>query len=317
MSSAPTTAAPLGASAPPPAAQPRTRLALSRFDLGLYAAVVFAWSTSWIAIRYQLGVVSPEVSVMWRFALASAIMFVWARASGARLAYPAAMHVRFAGLGLLLFGCNFLSFYYGGLSTPSGLLAVVFSTASLFNMLLAWPILGQRIEPRVAAGAALGLGGVFLMFAPRLLSADFGASAQIGFGLCILGTLFFCSGNMLSSWVQRQGVAVIPASAWGMLYGSAALGLFAWIKGDAFVIEWTLPYLGGLVWLAVVASVVAFAAYLTLLGRIGAARAGYSTVMFPVFALAISTVFEGYVWTLPAAMGLVLVLAGNVLVLRR
>jgi drug/metabolite transporter (DMT)-like permease len=65
----------------------------------------------------------------------------------------------------------------------------------------------------------------------------------------------------------------------------------------------------------VVSTVVAFAAYLTLLGRIGAARAGYSTVMFPVFALLISTVFEGYAWTPYAIAGLALVAIGNVLVI--
>jgi drug/metabolite transporter (DMT)-like permease len=302
--------------APRPADAQRPR-GLTAYDVALYGMVVFAWSTSWIALKWQLGVVSPEVSILWRFAIASVIMFAWAGLSGARLRYPPAMHLRFMGLGLLIFGFNFVSFYYGGLSTPSGLLAVVFSTASLFNMLLAWPILGQRIEPRVALGAALGLGGVFMMFAPRLFGASFDAAAAMGFALCVFGTLLFCSGNMLSAWIQRGGVAVIPATAWGMLYGALALASFAAAKGDPFVIEPTWRYLGGLLWLATVSSVMAFVAYLTLLGRIGAARAGYSTVMFPVFALLISTVVEDYRWTAPAALGLALVLAGNVLVLRR
>ena len=312
-----TAATPPLSSSIPSQAQARARPGLSGADLGLYAIVVFAWSTSWIALKWQLGVVAPEVSIVWRFAVASAIMFAWAAASGARLAYPLAAHARFALLGLLIFGCNFLCFYYGGLSTPSGLLAVVFSTASLFNLLLAWPLLGQRIEPRVAAGAALGLGGVLLMFAPRLFGAAFDASAALGFGFCVLGTLLFCSGNMLSTAIQRSGIGVIPAAAWGMLYGVVALALFAAARGDAFAIEATPRYLAGLFWLAVVSSVAAFAAYLTLLGRIGAARAGYSTVMFPVFALLISTALEGYQWTWPAILGLVLALAGNLLVLRR
>ncbi len=300
-----------------PAAEAHRPAGLSGYDMALYATVVFAWSTSWIALKWQLGVVSPEVSIMWRFAIASVIMFAWAGMSGARLRYPPAMHLRFLALGLLIFGFNFVSFYYGGLSTPSGLLAVVFSTASLFNMLLAWPILGQRIEGRVALGAALGLGGVFLMFAPRLFGASFDAAAALGLGLCVFGTLLFCSGNMLSAWIQRSGVAVIPATAWGMLYGALSLAAFAAAKGDPFVVEPTAKYVGGLLWLSTVSSVMAFVAYLTLLGRIGAARAGYSTVMFPVFALLISTVAEGYQWTAPAALGLALVMAGNVLVLRR
>src|SRR5262245_38823891 len=104
-------------------------------DYGLYAAVVFLWGTSWIALHMQLGVIPPEISVTWRFAIAAAIMMAWVRLSGGRLGFPLADHLRFAALGLLMFSSNFLLFYYGGLSTPSGLLAVVFSLTSVFNML--------------------------------------------------------------------------------------------------------------------------------------------------------------------------------------
>jgi drug/metabolite transporter (DMT)-like permease len=79
----------------------------------------------------------------------------------------------------------------------------------------------------------------------------------------------------------------------------------------------TLPYLGGLIYLAVIASVIAFACYLTLLGRIGSARAGYATVMFPVAALLVSTVLEDFTWGPEALTGLACVIAGNLLVLRR
>ena len=89
------------------------------------------------------------------------------------------------------------------------------------------------------------------------------------------------------------------------------------VRGQAFTIEPTAVYVGSILYLAVGASVLAFAAYLALLRRIGAARAGYSTVLFPVIALALSTVLEGYVWTGLAVAGVVLALAGNVLVLRQ
>lgn len=101
-----------------------------------------------------------------------------------------------------------------------------------------------------------------------------------------------------------------------MLYGASALALFAAANGHPFIIEPTASYLVSLAYLALIGSVMAFACYLTMLGRIGADRAAYATVMFPVVALAVSTVFEGYRWTIPAAIGLVAVLGGIVLVLR-
>jgi drug/metabolite transporter (DMT)-like permease len=104
--------------------------------------------------------------------------------------------------------------------------------------------------------------------------------------------------------------------AWGMLYGAGILAIFAVLRGHPFIVEPTAPYLAGLLYLALIASVMAFACYLTLLGRIGADRAAYVTVMLPVVALAVSTVLEGYRWSIPAGLGLAAVLVGNLLVLR-
>src|SRR5438105_2470707 len=153
---------------------------MRRLDYALYAVVVFAWSTSWLALKMQLGVVAPEVSLAWRFGLAAAVVAGWAFWSGVRMGYGPADHGRFLLLGASLFSCNFLGFYYGGLSTPSGLLAVVFSTASVFNLLLGALLLQQKIEPQVASGGILGFAGVLLMFAPRIFANAFDASALLG-----------------------------------------------------------------------------------------------------------------------------------------
>jgi drug/metabolite transporter (DMT)-like permease len=289
----------------------------TRKDLALYAATLLFWGTSWIALKAQLGVVAPEVSLVWRFGLAVVLMWAWVVFRGERLRYPLAEHLRFAGAGLCLFSLNFTFFYYGGLNTPSGLLAVVFSLASIFNLLLGALLLRQRIEPRVALGGLVGFSGIGLLFWPQISGGGFDTGAVLGLALCVLGTLMFCLGNMVSTLIQRRGVALLPANAWAMTYGTGVVLLLSLVRGHEFTVEPTLAYLGSLVWLAVGATVFAFATYLTLLRRIGAARAGYITVMFPLVALAISTVFEGYVWTPMAAAGVVCALLGNVLVLTR
>jgi drug/metabolite transporter (DMT)-like permease len=290
---------------------------LERTDLALYAATVFFWGTSWIALRAQLGVVAPEVSILWRFALAALVMWAWVAWRGDRLRYPASDHLRFLGTGLCLFSSNFILFYYGGLTVPSGLLAVVFSLASIFNLLLGAVLLRQRIEPRVALGALIGAAGIGLLFWPEITGSGFDTGALTGLALCVGGTVFFCLGNMVSTIVQRRGVPLLPANAWGMSYGVMILAALSLVRGHAFIIEPTARYLGSLVALAIGASVIAFACYLTLLRRIGAARAGYSTVLFPIVALAISTLVEGYAWTALAALGVALALLGNILVLTR
>lgn len=297
-----------------PASAPRP----ARFDgvsLGLYAVTVFSWGFSWIAVKAQLGFVPPEVSVLWRFVLAAAVMWLvigWRRLPWR---FDLATHLRFALLGLFLFSMNFALFYHGAKALPSGLMAVVFSLASVMNMLLGALLLRQPIEGRVALAGVMGFSGVGLMFLPELGMAQ--AGVGLGLGLCAAGTLVFCFGNLVSSRLQARGVPVMSANAWGMVYGSALLLAWCELRGLPLVIEPTRPYLGGLAFLAVFASVVAFTSYLTLLGRIGAARAGYVTVLFPIVALAVSTLVEGYVWTISAVVGAALAFAGNVLILRR
>lgn len=287
------------------------------FDAALYAITVFAWSTSWIAMKVQVEHVAPEVSLLWRFAISAVAMWIWAALRRERMRFPASDHLRFAGLGFFIFSMNFTLFYHGARGLPSGLLSVVFSLASVINLLMGFVVFRQKISGRVLFGGLLGFVGVAAMFWPKLAGADFDTAAAIGLGLCILGTTFFCTGNMLSSAVQRRGVSVVAATAWGMTWACGFLTIAALGLGRTFEFDTSLPYVVSLLWLSVISSVAAFWAYLTLLGRIGAARAGYATVMFPVFALAISTVVENYHWTWPAILGLALVLAGNLFVLRR
>ena len=283
------------------------------FELLLYSMVVFGWSTSWLPLKWQLGVVAPEVSLLWRFVIAATVMFVISIYLRQSLMFQWRTHLRLALLGLCIFSTNFAFFYHGGKGVASGLLAVVFSSASLVNVLMA-AVLG-RSRPRIAhlLAAMVGLTGVVCLFWPELQLSN---TALTSLALCLIGTLFFCTGNMVSAACQKRGIPVFASASWGMLYGACYLALFSFISNHEFTIEPTAKYVLGLVWLALVSSVMTFAAYLSLIGRIGPSRAGYATVIFPVFALLISTVFESYTWSSLAFIGLGLVIFGNVIMLR-
>lgn len=283
------------------------------FELLLYSMVVFGWSTSWLPLKWQLGVVAPEVSLLWRFVIAATVMFVISIYLRQSLMFHWRTHLRLALLGLCIFSTNFAFFYHGGKGVASGLLAVVFSSASLVNVLMT-AVLG-RSRPRIAhlLAAMVGLTGVVCLFWPELQLSN---TALTSLALCLIGTLFFCTGNMVSAACQKRGIPIFASASWGMLYGACYLALFSFISNHEFIIEPTAKYVLGLVWLALVSSVMTFAAYLSLIGRIGPSRAGYATVIFPVFALLISTVFESYTWSSLAFIGLGLVIFGNVIMLR-
>ena len=282
-------------------------------DYGLYALLVFGWSTSWLPLKYQVGVVAPEVSILWRFIIAGLLCFALARIWSAPLKFSRDIHLRFAAMGLFMFSTNFTLFYYASQYVASGLLAVVFATASMMNILLV-AILNKKPPQLSQLGASLiGLTGVVLIFLPELSVSPQALPALM---MCVLGTLSFCSGNLISASLQGRHISVTSANGWGMFYGCIVLCIYTVILGHEFTFEMSFVYISGLLWLAIFASVLAFTCYLTLVGRIGAGKAGYATVIFPVFALLISTAFEAYSWTVLSVVGIGLVLAGNVMMIR-
>lgn len=284
-------------------------------DAVLYALVLLGWGTSWIAIPAQLGVVAPEVSVFYRFAMAAAIMFVWMLASGRPMRFPLAAHLRFAALGVLTFSTNFAVYYYAGFTLTSGLLAVVFATATAFNLIAARLVFGDPITPRALTAVVMGIVGLTLVFWPEIARTRFDMTAFLALAAALFGTALFSAGNMLSRSNQAQGLPVLPANAWGMLYGALWMLIVVLVLGRDFNWDWRPQYVTAILWHVVFSTILAFGAYMTLLGRIGPQRAGYATVVFPVIALLISTVFEGYIWTPFAVAGLLLVLGGNLILL--
>ena len=288
--------------------------AFTPYDGVLFALVVFAWSGSWYALKVNAdSLVTPEVSIVWRFLLAAAIMFALALVRGESLRFAPRIHALVAMTGVLMFSSNFILYYYASFHVVSGLLAVMFSLASVVNLVFN-ALGGDLAGPRRWAGATLGVVGIAMLYWPSIAG---GGGAVVGFLFCIVGTLSFCAGNQVSGRLQGERVPVVAASAWGMLYGALWAALLSAATGSAFAFDPSAAYLLSLGWLAVVSTALAFWAYLTLLGRIGAGRAAYATVMFPIFALVISTALEGYEWTPLAFAGVVLALTGNLFVLRR
>ena len=291
---------------------------LDRTGLALYAVIVTVWGTSWIMIHYALGVTPIAVTVAFRFWLSAAIVFAILGLRRERWRFSLADHRWFMAMGLFLFSTNFMLFYAAGLTLTTGLLAVVFSMATLYNMALSVLVERIAVPRRVALGGVLGVAGLCLIFWPEL-EAD--AAAARGIGLALLGTLSFSIGNVVAQRVRARDLPVVGSTAWGMLYGAIGLTIVAAILAAMGAIEVVIDT-RPIYWLAVVshavfASVIAFLAYIALLRRIGTARAGYATVMFPLLALGVSTWLEGYVWTGLSVAGLALILIGNVAVLRR
>jgi drug/metabolite transporter (DMT)-like permease len=282
-----------------------------------YLATILIWGSTWIGIKMQLGSVEPMVSVTYRFGLAALILLIWCRVRGLNMRFTRPDHSFMFLQGILLFGFNYLLFYIAELYIASGLAAVLFSTIVLMNIVNGALFLKSPVSGRVVFGGVLGLVGIILVFKNEITSFSIDNAGLTGFLLCLAATLLASWGNIVSARNQKKNLPIIQTNAYGMGYGALVMLLVSLFTGKAFTFDMSVQYAGSLIYLALFGSVIAFGCYLTLVGSIGADRAAYATLLFPIVALAISTIWEDYQWTGSAASGVGLIILGNLVILRK
>ena len=285
-------------------------------DVQYFALCVAIWSTTWIAITYQLGTVAPEMSVAYRFLLASLLLFAWCRIRGLPLGFSAREHGWLALFGLGSFGAGYVFVYYAEQHVVSGLVAVGYSASPLLGMLGMRLFFRTPMTRRVAVASILGIAGIVIVFYPELARLQAGTENAKGALFTAISVLIAALGSMVAYRNQRAGVPLWQCMAWGMLYGALSVLAVAIATGTPISFDATPRYVLSLAYLAILGSIVAFASYLTLLKRIGVARAGYIGVMVPIIALLLSAAFEGFRFHALTWAGIAVSVIGNVLILR-
>jgi len=280
----------------------------------LYLVTVFIWGSTWLAITYQLGVVPPEWSVAYRFFLAAALLFIYSKLRGLQLRFTLREQFFIALQGLLLFSANYILVYYSELHITSGMVSVLFSSIIVFNVFFGALLLHSPVRGRVLLGSLVGISGLAQIFWPEMQGLDLQGTRLLGLGLALLSALSASLGNIVSARNQQNHLPVIQTNAYGMLYGAILTSMVALLRGAPLAFDGSIGYLVSLSYLALFGSVIAFGSYLTLLGRIGADRAAYVTVLFPVIALLLSALFENLQLDWVQFSGFALVILGNGLV---
>ena len=282
----------------------------------LYVVTVLIWGSTWLAIKFQLTTVPPILSVGYRFLLAAAILFAYCALRGRRLGFSGRDHLFMAAQGAFLFAGGYCLTYLATARLTSGLVAVLFSSIMLWNILNLRLFMGQPVARRALSGGLIGLGGISLVFWRDL--AEFRVSASLtGLGLSLAATYLASLGNIIATRNAKAGVPVTQANAFGMAYGAGFVLAYWLFSGQGFVFDPSPGYLLSLIYLTVLGSVVAFGCYITLLTRIGAEYAAYMGLLTPLLALGLSTLFEGYRWEATAGAGVGVVLLGNLLLITR
>ena len=282
-----------------------------------FLVVTLIWSTTWLVIRDGLGVVPPSWSISYRFAVAAAAMFAYAAATRQPLRMGRDNHLFLAAFGAVQVVLNFNFVYHAEGYITSGLVALTFALLIVPNSLFGWLFLGLGISRRFLAGSAVALLGIALMFLHELRASSAGPRAVgLGVGFTLLAVLSASVFNLMQAGARAKAMPMASLLAWGMLWGTLINSVYAWAVAGAPVFDPRPGYWLGVIYLGLLASAFAFLLYFNVIRAIGPARAAYSSVLVPVIAMTLSTLFEGYRWSLPAAIGAALTLVGLLIALK-
>lgn len=281
----------------------------------LYIATVLIWGSTWLAIEFQLGEVPVMVSLLYRFAIAALIMWAYCWLAKTPLRFTRRNHFFILVMALFNFSMNYALLYFSQNYLTSAMTSIAFSTMLLMNIVNTRLFFGTKIKARVYLGAVLGIAGIAALFWSDLAGPSLGREPLIGLALVIAGAFVASLGNMTSVRNSRAGMNVMAVNAWGMLYGTLILLAVITVSDIEFAFSTEPGYVLSLLYLAIFGTVIAFATYYVLLNNIGPEKASYVIVLFPLVAVALSSVFEGFAWTNNTFLGFALVLLGNAIVL--
>ena len=284
----------------------------------LFFLVVFTWGTAPIAVAFQVSVADPEPLVAYRFAIAAAVLLVWCRARGLSLRFGPRDHVFLAVQGVLLCSLNEILWWASVARVEvSGLVPLALTLITVMNVVLGAVFLGLPIRRRALLGAVMGIAGIAMVFWRELGAFDLASAGLIGLGLALAGAVLAAFGSIVAARNQFAAIPVLQGTAISMIYGAVSTLLVALALGRDFAVDWTPAFAGAFAWVTLATTAFGLTGYIALIGRLGPDRAAYVHVLVPVLALAVSTVFENYAWTPLAALGIVLALGGNLIVLKR
>lgn len=283
----------------------------------LYVITVLVWGTTWFAIKLQVGHAPDEISIFYRAAFSAIFLLIWCKINKFSLSFKLIDHVFLCGLGLSMFSLHYLCVYSATSYIVSGIVAVVFSSVSFLSIINHFIFF--RIKPgfNVSLGALLGISGLCIFFWHEITQTALESNTLKGLELAAAGTFIFSLGSSISKRNNNNSLDIIPSMAMGMLYGTLAMLIYIITNSTPFVLPTSIIYWGSLSYLVILGSIVGFLCYLKLIKNIGPELASYTTILFPAVALIVSSVLEGYYWSISDLVGLIFVVLGNIIAIRK
>ncbi len=278
-----------------------------------FLGMSLAWSFSWIAMKLQVdSYLPPELSVFYRFALASILMFGLCFFAKQRMTLRRDEIKFFLFIGLTNFCLNFLIGYFSVHYIPSGVIATIFSLSIVTSEIISSFVDRRKIEKKVMIGSIIGVIGLACFILPTIHFGDKSDAIKTltGVGMSLIMMTIYSSGSVaVGKNRQINSTPLYTSVAYGSAFGSAYLLLFNLARGNEFLFDFSAKYVWSLLYQVVVASAIAFICLFYLIQKIGSTRANYTALVYPVIALITSSYLEGFSLNIFSALGFVMILS--------
>ena len=168
----------------------------------------------------------------------------------------------------------------------AGKTAVLTYTMPFWTMLLAWPLLGEKLSGWQWPAALFSLMGILFILDPLHLGTDI-----FSMFLAIVSGISWALAVILAKKLQARSphLDLISLTAWQMLFGSIPIVLLAFMTHSA-PIEWNSYFIGALIYNSVFGNAIAWLLWLYALRHLSAGIATMTTTVCPVIAVIASSI---------------------------
>ncbi len=271
-----------------------------------YLALVFLsliWGYNWVVMKEGLRFCDPFVFAALRVALAAAFLLPLLMWSGKPLRPRQIKGTMLLGLFSTTLGLGLPM--YALVSGGAGKTAILLYTMPFWVILLAWPILGERIRGMEWLAVILAFAGLGLMVDFQAVGAKLWSSV-----IAVLAGISWAGSAIVTRIMRRSPeFELLSVTTWQMIYGAIPLILLALLL-PAPPIRWTAVFIAALAYNVIFTSVIAYLLWFYILERLPAGMATIGTLATPVIAVTAAAVQLGEIPSLREAAGIVLILSG-------
>lgn len=277
-----------------------------------YYFICLVWGSTWLAIRVLVESVPPLRAAAIRFLLAAVVLFVWARIRkskwpGEERHWNAILVLSFTMM-CIPFGLVFWAEQY----VTSSMTAILFSSTPLLVALFTPVMLRRKIPRQAVFGMVIAFGGLLVLFYSGLPAHQ---KARLG-GLAVLLAVGLSAWSLVYAKLRIQDVDAVVSTGLQLLIGSAGLFWATWALESHQQSDWSNTAIFCLLFLALIGSAAAFAAYYWLLKHIQPYEIATINLIVPIVAVLEGSLFKHESISFTMIIAMIIVLGSVTFVLR-